>query len=456
VQNLPLKLLSLILFAQFALGQVVVEPKTVILGKTSLGGIPAAGTLITINAGGTSGGLTSNQLEDPGTFANDGMASPLILSATNPTLIPTCYVFWGTAQPGSWSCSLYKGGTTPGLPDGATKVCTSSTQSNGATLGAYTSIALNSCPGSLTGNAGDFYWLGATYTSATTQLGNTGFQGSCPNAFSTSVHQLSSNITASTITPWPSTWPASLGGTPNSTGCYAIYVQLQYSSTNAYDLISVNPMACDQGIDECTGKIPPTTAGHGFLVMAVNSGDGNTITSVKAQIAGVNQDTLTQVGVATDPGGQKWYFYWIDRVTAGVDGVDCIFGGSSASFKTACISLEIRGTALSSAVDKFAFDSATTNAASFTSATTATTTQATELLIGGAYNHFPQASNTLSYITPTAPWTAPLETFSAGNSPSGNALFAQIVTSTGAYNLSGTNNTGAGSNAILGGLVTLK
>lgn len=436
---------------------VTLTPKVTATPKTAFA-IGAASVSIVINSGGTSCGTSSNQVEDPATFVNDALWVPVVLQGTNPTMPSTFNVCFETAQPGTWSVSLYGPGATGQIPDTTSKICTSSNQTNGATLNGWVAVSLSGCPGSLTGTAGTVYWLGVTYTSTTTQMGNTGFQGYCPYwELNSSTAPVTSNISASTITPWPSTAPTSLSipPPPISTGCYAIYVPLTYSTSHTYDIVSYSPTNCDTNLATCKGSIPPTTAGHGFMVIATSDNNSGTITGVVDTTNGTTTDTLTQVG-CTSSTTVFFCMYWIDRVTVGVNGVTCTRSVSGGSYKVACTSIEINGTNASSAVDKSHFDSALINSASFTSGNTATTTQANELLIGFAIDSWPGAQNVLAYTVCGGSWTTVTSTLAGGNAPSQQVLCIQPVTSTGAYNLSGTSNAGAGSNNYIPGLVTIK
>jgi hypothetical protein len=125
-----------------------------------------------------------------------------------------------------------------------------------------------------------------------------------------------------------------------------------------------------------------------MLVIATGDGTSGAITGVVTTTNGTTTDTLSKVGgcfTGTSP-TMQWCFYWIDRVTAGVNGVTCSTTNSGGSYKLACLSLEIAGTISSGSVDKSEYDSSWTKAQSFTSGSTTATTQATELLVGFVYD----------------------------------------------------------------------
>jgi hypothetical protein len=195
-----------------------------------------------------------------------------------------------------------------------------------------------------------------------------------------------------------------------------------------------------------------------LLVIASSDTSSGNVVSVEATTNGSNTDALSKLGACATASSptEQWCFYWIDRVTAGDNGVTCTFTNSGGSYKVGCVSVEIAGTAASSSFDKVEYDSAyALSAAAFTSGNTATTTQATELLIGYAFEAQGMIQGSVGTFGAGGSWTMIDNGAGAGNSPTGFGLFIQTVTSTGAYNLSGSY-TPSGSMDVLPGLATFK
>ena len=223
-------------------------------------------------------------------------------------------------------------------------------------------------------------WLGQITASATQHMSTSGINSFCPGTGG-----YASNY-ASGVTPWPATAPAltnsSIPTASLGNGCYGIYAQVNYVSSNVFDVVTNGPGQCDTSIVTCPVMIPPVQGNTSLDVLVASSGSGNVVSSVVDTTNGTTTDTLIKRGTCIGvSGGQQICIYSTDRATAGVNGVTCTFNTNPSSIKVGCYALEVAGTK-STSFDQYEYDSAYTFAPSFTSGNTPTTTAAPEFLVG--------------------------------------------------------------------------
>jgi hypothetical protein len=157
-------------------------------------------------------------------------------------------------------------------------------------------------------------------------------------------------------------------------------------------------------------------------------------------------DTITTRTSAYGSSAQGIQIASIDRVSAGVTSVTV--SGVHSTDNIGVYIIELAGTATAS------FDVAASNTtpsiSPFTSATTATTANASEFLFGIASNH----DVTVGTYAGTGGWTlfGNQQSYQGGGTSYGG--FWRIVFATGAYNLTGSFS--AGTSAIVSGLATFR
>jgi hypothetical protein len=328
------------------------------------------------------------------------------------------------------------------------KIC--STTSGSTPAAGWNTLTPAGC-GTLSANT--VYWAGSTTASNTQQPGDSDFNANCPD--------LQYGAFFGNASPWPATFAATLfassanNGRSLNAGCYATYVSLTYNSTATYDLISISPGGCDLGASPCIAPIPPIQSGHTLFVACIPTLNTGTCSGVTTATNGTTTDTLTQRSCATTTGGgsnREVCFYEIDRATAGANSVVCAYNTGG---KTYCVVLEIAGTA-SSSFDQVHIDATLQTSGSFTSGNTGTTGQATELLVGICNNIQTQSPAAAGSFSGTNGWATIYTGGGAGGVPDTLGIFTKTVTSTGAYNVSGTYVTSSSSNGFIPGLMTLK
>jgi hypothetical protein len=194
---------------------------------------------------------------------------------------------------------------------------------------------------------------------------------------------------------------------------------------------------CTMGSAACTFDIAPTGSGRGLIVGTglIDIAGTFSISSITDSAS----DTISTRGSCSShitSGNLAMCFASTDRVTSGATSLTL-----NGSISSGCLILiafaELAGTAASSSFDKSDYDTST-QSSPFTSGNTATTTQANEILFGLAVN----GTSSSGVFTAGGSWTL-IEQIEDGVNVT-TALFMKTVSSTGAYNLSGSYNSTGG------------
>lgn len=438
-----LYLLILFLFlCSFVFGQGYIGSNGVI-GQNGV--LSHSGTTITGNFGGTITKTAGGDSGDGGYF----QASPLntcpigmVPCPVNPTLNPTCHVWWGSpdASNPNWGCAIYSDNA--GSPTGINNLVCGASTTTVATSG-WNSIVLTGCPPTVATNTQ--YWV-AQYTESNSQVeGTNGVNNFCPGT--PGVASFQTNVSGNT--PWPNSFPAS---SDVNNGCYTSYITLSYTSEQQYNVITENIQGCDVNTQDCPIFIPPVGSVDSLYVVANSDTTSGNVTNVKDSINGTVTDTLTKIGCATVSSAPlvQWCLYYIDRATLGVNGIDCIFTNSGGSYKTSCGLIDVQGTIATGSIDQSGFDSVYINSQSFTSASSITTEQ-TELIMGYDSDFGqPGVQNSTEYILAGSGWNLIFTGQGAGGSPNSYAFMMQTA-GAATFNLTGSFPSGAASNSHLPG-----
>jgi hypothetical protein len=327
----------------------------------------------------------------------------------------------------NWGLAIYTDSS--GAPGSLVSGCSTFSSSTPGT-GANTLA-----PGTCTLSGGTNYWI-AFVTASNTQnqlLSGTSPTTTCPNS-TLGTNFVNSPIASFTsAASWPSTWPASSGGNT----CHANYVTLQYNTTAKYTIISSGMAECTMGNVTCTFDIAPTGSGHGLIVGTALADTAGTFSI--SSITDSASDTISARGSCSSHISSinlAMCFASTDRVTSGANSLT-LTGSISSGCIVHIAFAEVAGTAASSSFDKSDYDTST-QSSPFTSGNTATTTQANEILFGLALN----AAGSSGVFTAGGSWTLIEQLENGANMTT--ALFMKTVSSTGAYNLSGSYNSTGG------------
>lgn len=298
------------------------------------------------------------------------------------------------------------------------------------------------CP---TLTASTWYAVVQVTSSATQDQGTSGVGSTCWNTQNVPIHSLFSPGSTTSATAWPTNITFNTGAT--SDGCYSAYASFTYLTTQPYTIVQAGSSWETTYLNYVA--IAPVQSGHGFIAAtaAENGGAAPIVSVVTTTGGGPNTggstvDTLTQRGTCpgvTGAGNAQVCILSVDRATAAVNGLTSTFTQGAGGEHNEVLYMEVAGTISSNSFDKSAYDTAyITTGPSFSSAVdTATTTQATELLVGVATD-IVDCTGLVCTFTGTSGWNAVLTTTNPAIGaayPAG--LFYQIVTSTGAYGLNG-------------------
>jgi hypothetical protein len=354
-------------------------------------------------------------------------------------------MFVGLSASATRGCAIYADSS--GSPH--TLVCGGFVTSN-PTANSWLAITMTGCPSTLTGSAGTQFWVSQLTTDAQSgkTVGTSGVNDACPGTAGIASFQTTSG--SQSTSSWTTPFPASAN---IFNGCYSAYVQLSYSTVATYNIVSYNTAGCDISTGICVTQIAPVQSGHGMLVIASPSSATLAVSSVKTTLNGTTTDTLTKIGSCAGA-GSPWCFFWIDRATAGVNGVTCTFTSIGAD-KVKCISIELQGTIASGSADQNNYDTSFIQAAPFTSANHVTTGQA-ELIIGFDFDTgVPNVQGTTDNIAAGSGWTFIHSGQTIGGA--GAMVLTEFrISAAGTYNVSGTASCCAASNGHVPGMITLK
>jgi hypothetical protein len=397
------------------------------LASTGVGGGCGSGaTTVTVNLGPT--------IANTAYIDNGNALLPFANQFTTPTpssgsiTVTALGSFISSPAAANWGLAIYTDSS--GAPGSLVSGCStfsSSTPSTGANTLA---------PGTCTLSGATNYWIAfVTASNTQNQLLTTGSTSTttCPNSsFGTSF--VNSPIASFTsAVSWPSTWPSATGGQP----CHPNYVTLQYNTTATYTIISSGMAECTMGNVTCTFDIAPTGGGHGLIVGTglVDIAGTFSLSSVTDSAS----DTISARGSCSShitSNNLAMCFASTDRVTSGATSLT-LNGSISSGCLIHIAFAEVEGTAASSSFDKSDYDTST-QSSPFTSGNTATTTQANEILFGLAVN----GTGSSGVFTAGGSWTL-IEQLDDTVAQT-TALFMKAVSSTGAYNLSGSYNSTGG------------
>lgn len=281
--------------------------------------------------------------------------------------------------------------------------------------------------------------------------GTTGISGYCPNVGGTASMSIFQSTFGTWTTGFPTTFPLS-GASITGNGCYAAYASISYTSNAKYDLVSLVPGDADcapAGANNgCSIAIPPAQNPDGIVVAAFNQNSPGTVTISSVydctgplNVCTSSTDTFTDLGCSTVNGSAPAYgqvcLFAAPSVTAGVNNIT-VNMSANAGGKYTFIPMEWAGTKTSSFVDQSAFGS-TFLAQNFTGPSTGTTAVATELAIGPLFNYSQGSTYSgFSTFTPSGSWGLLYQGGGSGNSPVGLAIFYQVLSAIGTYDVTGT------------------
>jgi hypothetical protein len=293
---------------------------------------------------------------------------------------------------------------------------------------------------------GTMYHLGQFTNNNSQNQGTSGVSATCPNSGGlTSGVATGVSATAPTFgSAAPSLNYATEVGTGGvNNGCYDTYAAINYTSTAAYNIISVNNCSAST-MNPTACSIPPTKAGDSlYIVLEENSGGAGGITSVYdgtgLSVLGSSTDTITNVGSWTGvSGGARNILYYIDRPTTGINNITL---NTSTSSEYVVFVVEVQGTKSSGSADKNTTDTAYLTSSPFTSANcSGTLSQAQEFALAPVMNNTLTNQYVTSLFTGTNGWNTLYTTGSPGSNGAvtGNGLFYQITSATTSLCVKGT------------------
>jgi hypothetical protein len=264
--------------------------------------------------------------------------------------------------------------------------------------------------------------------SNTQQQGVSSFGSNCPFGNLRSWGSNSAIASFTSNASWPGTYPAN---SAINNGCYAVYVPITYTTTDAYTVVSVDIANCVAADGDCVNNFVPFGSGHSIIIANMDFvGTAGTVSAVDS--AG---DTISTNGSACSPPVNNCILS-APRATAGTSSAT-IHHNSSAGITTMVV-LEVTGTLSSSSFDQSDYDTSQ-QATPFTSGSTGTTTQATEFLVGMDYNGNLAAVNAGGTYTASGGWKLLYQgqDFDSGSNFRSIGIFTRTVGSTGAYTLTG-------------------
>lgn len=280
------------------------------------------------------------------------------------------------------------------------------------------------------------YWACFATTSATRTIGDSAGNGNADDSTNTCTGGHSTVVSAAVLgspfASWPGTFPAGTWIIPAYSlpnGCYAVYVNLSYTSTSKFDIVTASGAISDSVTNPVTLHIPPTVSGDSLMVAASFGG-----TATLSSVTDSASDTLTIRGtpaVNVGSNGLSFGIASIDRATAGTNGITVTF---SATPHFGTMYAEVAGTANPS-FDVVKYD-ATAKSSPYTSDATTATANAAEFLYGGFTTHAPGYPNCL--ITGTNGWTLAYYGAQTGTSNYGMATLSQTTTTSGTQTLTAT------------------
>jgi hypothetical protein len=381
------------------------------------GTLSTSGTSVTGTGFNTTGAWTGNQININGTFYTISTVS----SSTALTL---------TATAGTQSSVPYR------VQAIANKLC--STFSSTTPSAGWPALSLSgaSCPTPTTSTP---YWVAIVETSNSITQPALLTAANCPGTLGTTVFGTNPLGSFSSNASWPSSFQTVGNAYRALFGCYAAFVTLSYTTTAPYTIISFDQVNCGPTESPCTANIIPFGSGHSLIMAAGNSTQGASIGTLT--VTDSASDTISANGTCPAPTGLTnpvVCLFSAPRATAGITTVSSTYSIDTAH--TTMYILEVAGTKASSSFDKSAYDAAL-NATPFTSAATATTTQATEFLLGACYNNLLADEYVGGFFTPSGSWSRLYSGQNAEATGSANfstfGVFGQTVTSTGAYSVTG-------------------
>jgi len=456
-----------------------------------------SGTVVTSHLGGTAASLSTTP--DTGNALNlyyDGFVTPAVMSSPS---WGSMHVYWGSpdASAPNWGAALYADTQITGTVNtlGTTVTWVSGTQFptsaqfsgswkgaimviNGApcritAIGSATSLTCISSQGTHTGvvyalhipgalvcsafsstvatngwntitptgcgtpSANTQYWTSMITASSTQAVGFNGSYGQgCPDNQNNFIgsggtwYQTLGSFTSNAS--FPGTANISSTGYDPGDGCPASYIDVTYQTSVQYPLVAYVHGTCDSSTAACAIAMPPVVAGQSIVVFEESTSTVSTPTDSAS-------DTFTQIGSgATVTGGSATYYesaYYIDRPTAGANQVTCNF---AALNKDVCHVIVFQGNLASGSLDKNCYDTAVLTTASFTGCATASTTQATELVLSFLFNDNIASASNANFFTTPGPWTLLGSSIGSGISPIQIGVAMQTSSSTGTFAGTGT------------------
>jgi len=387
---------------------------------TSPGG--GGGTSVTVNLGQTiaaTSNTDNNQLLLTASYFTTPTPSSGSISVTSMGL----FVVSPTSN--NWGFAIYTDNS--GTPNALVSGCTSFSSSTPSTP-----VATQNFSG-CTLSANTHYWAAFVTASASQQYLFSNGPCSASSNIGTNFGQTLGSFTSAAS--WPSSWTSSLAST---NACYGIWATMQYTTTANYTVATGGTTDCTSF--PCTVDIVTAGSGHGAFAGAEYNTGGGALSAVSDS----QSDSFTIRGSCPISGVLGICGTSIDRITAGSNTLTFTFS-SAPNYATVSYA-ELIGTAASSSFDQVHYD--TSNSATpFTSGNTGTTGQANEILVG-------LVDNILGTGTFGAGGSWNLIGQATIASHQSGALYYQVVTNTGAYNLQGTYSQSGTEN--LPGLLTFK